>query len=64
VTKTATMKAAFYAAEDYHQDYATRHPMQPYIVINDAPKVEHLKAMYPELYRETPVLVAQAAKGN
>ena len=39
-TKTATMKAAFYAAEDYHQDYATRHPYQPYIVINDAPKVE------------------------
>jgi peptide-methionine (S)-S-oxide reductase len=64
VTKTATLKAAFYAAEDYHQDYATRHPMQPYIAINDAPKVEHLKAMYPDLYRETPVLVAQAAKGN
>ena len=64
VTKTATMKAAFYAAEDYHQDYATRHPMQPYIVINDAPKVEHLKAMYPDLWREAPVLVAQAAKGN
>ena len=63
-TKTATMKAAFYAAEDYHQDYATRHPYQPYIVINDAPKVEHLKAMYPDLWRETPVLVAQAAKGN
>jgi peptide-methionine (S)-S-oxide reductase len=64
MTKTATLKAAFYAAEDYHQDYATRHPYQPYIVINDAPKVVNLKAMHPDLWRETPVLVAQAAKGN
>jgi peptide-methionine (S)-S-oxide reductase len=64
VTKTSTMKAAFYAAEDYHQDYATRHPYQPYIVINDAPKVGNLKAAFPDMYRETPVLVAQAAKGN
>ena len=64
VTKTGTMKAAFFAAEDYHQDYATRHPYQPYIVVNDAPKVGNLKTMFPDVYRETPVLVAQAAKGN
>src|ERR1700742_911072 len=31
---------AFYAAEDYHQDYLTLHPNQPYIVFNDIPKVE------------------------
>ena len=43
VTKTGTMKAAFYPAEAYHQDYATRHPSNPYIVFNDAPKVENLK---------------------
>ena len=30
------MKAPFYAAEDYHQDYAINHPNQPYIVFNDA----------------------------
>jgi len=64
VTKTATMKAAFYPAEDYHQDYATRHPWQPYIVINDAPKVQNLKAMYPDLWREEPVTVAKAAATN
>jgi len=63
-TKTGTMKAAFFPAEDYHQDYATRHPYQPYIVINDAPKVASLKTTFPALYREAPVLVAQAAKGN
>jgi peptide-methionine (S)-S-oxide reductase len=41
----------FYPAEDYHQDYADKHPGDPYIVINDAPKVEHLKEVFPELYR-------------
>src|SRR5690349_10673878 len=32
VTKTNTMKVPFYAAEGYHQDYATKHPYQRYIV--------------------------------
>jgi peptide-methionine (S)-S-oxide reductase len=64
VTKTGTMQAAFFPAEAYHQDYATKHPTQPYIVVNDAPKVENLKKVYSELWRETPVLVAQAAQGN
>jgi peptide-methionine (S)-S-oxide reductase len=63
-TKTGTMKAAFYPAEGYHQDYAIKHPWQPYIVANDAPKVEHLKTTFPELWRDTPVTVAQAEKGN
>jgi peptide-methionine (S)-S-oxide reductase len=49
--------AAFYPAEDYHQDYATRHPNQPYIVFNDRPKVENLRRLFPDIYRETPVLV-------
>lgn len=43
--------SGFYAAEDYHQDYATKHPNNPYIMINDAPKVEHLRQQFPELYR-------------
>ena len=42
---------AFYPAEDYHQNYATRHPDNPYIVMNDAPKVAHLRQMFPDLYR-------------
>lgn len=64
VTKTGTMKAAFFPAEDYHQDYATKHPYQPYIVVNDAPKVANLKTAFPQLWRETPVLVSQAEKTN
>jgi peptide-methionine (S)-S-oxide reductase len=43
----------FYPAEDYHQDYATLHPGDLYIRVNDAPKVEHLKALLPELYSAT-----------
>jgi peptide-methionine (S)-S-oxide reductase len=41
---------AFYPAEGYHQDYAVHHPNEPYIAINDLPKVEHLKQTLPELY--------------
>ena len=42
----------FYPAEDYHQDFAEKHPLHPYIVINDRPKVARLKQQFPELYRE------------
>jgi peptide-methionine (S)-S-oxide reductase len=53
----------FYAAEGYHQDFLTRYPTHPYIVINDLPKVNALKSMFPDRYREQPVLVAASA-GN
>jgi peptide-methionine (S)-S-oxide reductase len=43
---------AFYPAEAYHQNYAANHPHQPYIAINDAPKVEHLRHEFPNLYTE------------
>lgn len=41
---------AFYPAEEYHQDYMVHHPNQPYIVYNDAPKVESLRVRFPQLY--------------
>ncbi len=50
VTQVAPLKA-FYPAEDYHQNYLALHPMQPYIVINDAPKVEALKTKFPQIWR-------------
>jgi peptide-methionine (S)-S-oxide reductase len=64
VTKTDTMKTAFFPAEAHHQDYAIKHPYQPYIAFNDAPKVDNLKKMFPELWRDQPVTVAQAEKGQ
>ena len=50
VTQVVPLKA-FYAAEDYHQDYLAHHLTQTYIVYNDLPKVANLKSKYPELYR-------------
>ena len=55
---------AFYPAEDYHQDYLTRHPSQPYIAITDLPKVEALNRLFPESYREEPALVASSSAGQ
>jgi peptide-methionine (S)-S-oxide reductase len=49
VTQVVALKA-FYPAEAYHQDYAARHPDNPYIVYNDAPKVAHLQQQFPDLY--------------
>jgi peptide-methionine (S)-S-oxide reductase len=49
VTQVVPLKA-FYPAEAYHQDYATQHPDNPYIVYNDAPKVAHLRDQFPDLY--------------
>jgi peptide-methionine (S)-S-oxide reductase len=47
----------FYPAEDYHQDFLIHNPNYPYIVINDLPKIDALKRVYPQLYRPTPVTV-------
>lgn len=41
----------FYQAEEYHQDYLVRHPNQPYIVLNDQPKVDRLQKQFPDLYQ-------------
>ncbi len=50
VTRVEPLKA-FYPAEGYHQKYLSLHPNEPYIVFNDAPKLVHLKAMFPTLYK-------------
>jgi peptide-methionine (S)-S-oxide reductase len=49
VTEVGPLKG-FYAAESYHQNYLALHPDQPYIVINDLPKLASLKTELPELY--------------
>ncbi len=58
-TRVDTLKA-FYPAEGYHQDYLIHNPDNPYIVINDLPKIVALKRLYPELYQDTPVRVSEA----
>ena len=49
VTQVAPLKA-FYAAEAYHQHYLDLNPNQPYIVINDLPKIANLKRQFPSIY--------------
>ncbi|MDQ6718860.1 MAG: peptide-methionine (S)-S-oxide reductase MsrA [Gemmatimonadota bacterium] len=54
IVTEVTKLGNFSPAESYHQNYLALHPYQPYIVINDAPKLKHLKASLPLLYSESP----------
>jgi len=58
VTRIEALKG-FYAAEGYHQDFLIHNPTYPYIVINDLPKIAALKRVWPTLYRDKPVMLAQ-----
>jgi peptide-methionine (S)-S-oxide reductase len=51
IVTTLERLEGFYVAEPEHQDYATRHPNQPYIVFNDRPKLAHLKQQFPGLVK-------------
>jgi peptide-methionine (S)-S-oxide reductase len=50
VTQVAPLRG-FHEAEAYHQNYYNLHPNQPYIVINDRPKVEALRRDFAGLWR-------------
>ncbi len=55
----------FYQAEDYHQDAATTIAINPmYITYYDLPKIDNLKAMFPDVWKAKPTLVfASNAQG-
>ena len=61
IATTIEMQKNFYPAEAYHQDFLVRNPDHPYIVINDLPKVENLKRLFPSAYRAEPALVGAGA---
>ncbi len=50
VTQVVALKT-FYPAEAYHQNYATMHPNDTYIMFNDAPKVANLRREFPEMWK-------------
>ncbi|GGD04159.1 peptide-methionine (S)-S-oxide reductase MsrA [Aureimonas glaciei] len=52
--------ARFFPAEAYHQDFLFQNPTYPYIVINDQPKIDNLKQVFPQQFRAEPALVASA----
>jgi peptide-methionine (S)-S-oxide reductase len=60
VTRVDPLKG-FYPAEAYHQDFLILNPRYPYIVINDLPKIANLKRLFPEQYRDKPVMTAASA---
>ena len=57
IVTTIEADTPFYAAEAYHQDFLSRNPTNGYIVINDLPKVDALRRLFPGIFRATPVLV-------
>jgi peptide-methionine (S)-S-oxide reductase len=60
VTQVVPLKG-FYPAESYHQNYLELHPDQPYIAINDLPKLEQLKTNFPKLYQQKPTSLSESA---
>jgi peptide-methionine (S)-S-oxide reductase len=57
IVTTIELDRPFYDAEPYHQDFLSRNPTHRYIVVNDLPKIDELKRVFPDLYRSRPVLV-------
>lgn len=51
VTLVAPLRG-FYSAEAYHQDFAVHNPNNPYIAVNDLPKLQHLREKYPQLVKQ------------
>ncbi len=47
-----TPLVAFYAGEDYHQDYAIKNPHNPYIQVCDIPKIAALEQQFPDLFQD------------
>jgi len=59
VTAISPLKG-FYPAEGYHQDFLFYNPTHPYIVINDLPKIDHLKRLLPTFYVAEPATLNKA----
>lgn len=58
IVTTVEPDRPFFPAESYHQDFMVRYPEHPYIIINDAPKLEHLRQLFASNYSRNPVLVS------
>ena len=61
IVTEVTPYTTFYQAERYHQDNAYTMRVNPgYLAYFDEPKIADMKAMYPDLWQERPVLVYAA----
>ena len=50
VTQMAPLEN-FYPAEEYHQNFLSRNPTYPYIVVHDLPKLDRLRQEFPKLVK-------------
>jgi peptide-methionine (S)-S-oxide reductase len=50
----------FYKAEAYHQDFMVHNPTNPYIAFNEQSKIDDLDRLFPQSYREEPVLTSDS----
>jgi peptide-methionine (S)-S-oxide reductase len=57
IVTSVSPKVDFFPAERYHQDFLNSNPTYPYIAVNDLPKVNNLKRLFPQLYRDQPALM-------
>ena len=57
IVTTVSPKTEFFPAERLPPRLLELEPTYPYIAINDLPKVNDLKRLFPELYRDQPVLM-------
>jgi hypothetical protein len=57
IVTTIETETPFYAAEASHQDFLARNPTNGYIVINDLPKIDALRRVFPDAFSAAPVLV-------
>lgn len=48
---TKIESGGFEIASADQQDYVRKHPREPYVIINDLPKLEELKRRYPQFWR-------------
>jgi peptide-methionine (S)-S-oxide reductase len=48
---TRLESGGFEVAEPDQQDYVRKHMGEPYVVVNDLPKLEQLKRLYPQFWR-------------
>jgi peptide-methionine (S)-S-oxide reductase len=60
IVTTIEPNTGFFPAEGYHQNYLDLHPTSAYIAMNDLPKVADLQRLFPQHYRDQPVLVPVA----
>lgn len=57
IVTTVSPQSNFYPAEWYHQNYLELHPDHPYISFYDKPKIDELRRLFPDRYRDQAVLV-------